>query len=113
MVHDVDRALADLLLRERADILAGRLEGLERLHDEKMALLARLPGAAPQRAGLMRIRQLSEENQRLLAAAAEGLKSAAARLAAISGAQAGFGTYDRSGRESRIEIPRRVVERKA
>ncbi|MCC6304280.1 MAG: hypothetical protein IT545_03675 [Rhodobacteraceae bacterium] len=65
---------------------------------ETEALLAGLARPLPEAAGLARLRRLAAENATLLAAAAEGIRDARARLLARAAAVAGTTTYDVRGR---------------
>ena len=90
-------ALEDLLDHERRLILSGQIDGLLRASGEKDRLLARLPGAGENAEVLNRLRRKADRNQKLLAAAAQGLKSAARRIEAMKTSTTSLRTYGRDG----------------
>lgn len=90
----------DLLDRERAAILAGRFDVLERLTAEKERLIARLVGTGKLGGELERLRTLAERNARLLEAMRVGLKDATDRLEEMRRKPGSLHTYDASGRRT-------------
>ncbi|GAB4295462.1 MAG: hypothetical protein Kow0058_13040 [Roseovarius sp.] len=101
--------LDDLLERERGALLAGRLERLPALLEEKTALLAALAGAGdaaapgPERQHLLTaLGAKAARNQTLLEAALRGIRAATGRIAALRQTRRTFETYDRAGRRRPI-----------
>ena len=90
-------ALDDLLDQERRMILSGQIDGLVRVSGDKDRLLARLPGAGDGTEVLDRLRAKADRNQKLLAAAARGLKSASRRGEALNTSTNNLRTYGRNG----------------
>ena len=89
-----------LLAEERGAIGEGNFDGLARLAERKTELLARLEGeSAP---ALSDLRNLAQQNGRMLAAALEGVRAAQRRLGLIREAARGFQSYDSTGRAQRI-----------
>lgn len=95
MTDDALAALADCLERERAALLDGDFGTLERIEPEKAALLASVTGPWPEP-----IATATRRNQALLAAAAEGIKAGAMRLAELRQVSAGYVTYSADGRRA-------------
>ncbi|MEX1661485.1 flagellar protein FlgN [Thioclava sp. 15-R06ZXC-3] len=93
--EDKTTALIDLLRLERDAIRAGDFSALIEIADRKEALIADLAGSSPAR--LDELRVIAADNQRLLAAALEGVRAAQRRLNAILSASKGFNAYDKSG----------------
>ena len=95
----VDPALvrmAALLEQERRCLLSGDLAGLEALAAEKVALAGSL-GLAADRRDVARLGAAAQRNQRLLEAAAEGLRSAMRRVTELRNLHRGRGTYGAGG----------------
>ncbi len=111
--HPVATALAALLERERACILAGEIDKLTRLLPEKERLLnglKTLNGNAP---AVEHLRRQADRNQHLLAASARGIRSAQMRLNALMTAQSELRTYTREGRARDLSKRESRFERKA
>ncbi|GKY86700.1 hypothetical protein [Sinisalibacter aestuarii] len=89
-------ALEDLLDRERALLIEGRIAQLDRATRHKAQLIARLAGAADT-AQLTRIRAKAERNQRLLQGAVRGIEAARQRLAHIGEPPVRLSTYSADG----------------
>ncbi|MFD1510118.1 flagellar biosynthesis protein FlgN [Lacimonas salitolerans] len=105
-------ALEDLLDRERAALLAGDIEGLGRLADEKERLLTQVSGHEHTR--LDGLQAKAARNQELLNSALEGIRAVASRLQALRDVRNTLNTYDQSGRRQSIEgLTRPQVERRA
>ncbi|MEL6774168.1 MAG: hypothetical protein AAFS07_10145 [Pseudomonadota bacterium] len=103
----VEALVADglsLLSRERAFCRSGQLENALALAEEKTALVDRLATALPgvrdvaaARAALTRLARAARDNERLLAAAREGVRAARRRLSRLGAAQRGAVAYDAAG----------------
>lgn len=105
-------ALEDLLDRERTALLAGDIEGLGRLADEKERLITQLSGSEHARLDGLQVK--AARNQELLNSALEGIRSVANRLQALREVRGTLNTYDKSGRRQSIEgLSRPQVERRA
>jgi hypothetical protein len=105
-------ALEDLLEAVRRLLMRGDLDGLSRLASRKEALLARLgPGAAPEPA-LARLRRALARNADLLAAAAQGVRDADARLRQLIDGPA-LVTYDGRGTRRTLDDARPSLSRNA
>lgn len=106
-------ALEDFLERERGLILAGDLDRLGRLLPHKADLLERLQGTGADPAALDRLRNGADRNQRLLSAAARGIRSVTRRLQGMKDGQARFTTYDPTGmRQPLAQGPFRLERRR-
>jgi len=94
--------LEDLLERERAAVLAGRFDLLERLGDEKERLVRIVDrdGATPET--LARLRAETERNGLLLEAMRSGVMAAQARVQAMQQPKEPLQTYDASGHKKNI-----------
>lgn len=90
------QALEDLLDHERQMILSGKIGDFAGMSRNKEQLAARLPKVADAGA-LERIRHKAERNQALLAAAAQGLKTARERVGEISAGGRPLRTYGADG----------------
>ncbi|MEM9010068.1 MAG: hypothetical protein AAGE18_02495 [Pseudomonadota bacterium] len=102
------RRVIDLLEKERAALLSGRLDMLQEHVDRRERLVQELTAEAPAespevRAALAEIQEAAGRNQRLLDAYLEGLRAAQARLKQISRDAAEIGLYGSDG--SRIPSP--------
>jgi len=110
---DAADALNDLLEKERSALLAGNLETILRLKDEKERLLARFAGSSPDETTLRHMREKANRNQHLLVAAARGIKSVSQRLKDLRAQKANLRTYDKSGHHQEISNRARGFERRA
>lgn len=106
MTDDVLAALGAYLERERAALVAGDFEALERLEPEKAALLADAAGPWPEP-----IVAATRRNQALLAAAAEGIRAGVVRLAELRQISKGYVTYSADGRRAPGAAVRAVTRR--
>ena len=106
-------ALEDLLDHERKMILAGQIDGLLRVGQEKERLLARLPHAGEKDAVIERLRLKAERNQQLLVSAARGIRSAARRVEALKNSSTDLRTYGRDGAAASLTGTRGGVNRHA
>lgn len=101
MPHDPLTQVEDLLARSRKAILQAEFDNLPPLAAATEAAMAMLsPRTEPDR--LLRLRGQAADNARLARAAAEGIRAARARLAALLSPEP-LTTYDRQGR--RAELP--------
>lgn len=106
-------ALDELLDRERTLIKAGRIDETVRLGAEKERLLGRLGRQSHTGDTLERIRRKADRNQKLLVAAARGLKAAANRLDRQGTGGTDLRTYGRDGAASPLLQARRGFDRQA
>lgn len=114
MTHQDDTVrdrLLGLLGVERDAIRNADFPALADLAAQKQTEIARLGTLSPQ--DLSRLRNMAKENQRLLAAALEGVHAAQRRLQDILAASKGFNAYTRSGQSTEIRSDRGSVERRA
>lgn len=90
--------LDDVLDRTYSALLSGDLRGLARLTAE----METTPDIrVPDRATAERLRRKAERNQRMLRAAAQGVRTARGRLAEIS-AEPALTTYDAKGHKASV-----------
>jgi flagellar biosynthesis/type III secretory pathway chaperone len=112
MPADPLAALLRLLDDEREGLLRGRLAEVAAVADRKARLIAAL-NAAPDPAGLVRVKAAAERNQRLLEAAAAGVKDVRARLAEVRQSAGTLATYTPEGARQTVSTTvRRDVERR-
>lgn len=105
-LKDTAGAMHDVLDRERAAILSGRFDTLERLVPEKERLADRLARKGADHPELDRLRARAERNARLLEAMRNGLNDARAQLNALRGTTQDLQTYDATGRKTNLGAPR-------
>lgn len=106
----MSRALRTLLREERTLILAGDFAGLASVQTR----MERLIGGRPlPRATARAVADEMRQNQRLIAAALDGVTSARARLDALAQAQASLKVYGPGGHASEVVPGKRGFERKA
>lgn len=105
--------LQDLLDRERAALLEGRFEVLERLAEEKQRLAGAMLKSEPDAGALAAVRKVAERNRDLLSAAREGLRAASARIAGLSKAKAPLATYDATGARTNLAAAASTLQRRA
>ncbi|KEO54239.1 hypothetical protein TP2_04770 [Thioclava pacifica DSM 10166] len=101
----------NILRVEREAIRAADLGALTGLADQKQRALARLENPSSEQ--LLALRQMATENERLLAAALQGVRAAQTRLKTIMIAARGFDSYDASGRRAPIRRDGSAFERRA
>lgn len=106
-------ALSDVLDKERKAILDSDFEALAKLMTYKEALLPRVVQANLPAHVLAPLKLQSEANNRLLAAAANGIKSAKSRLTALRRPAASFTTYGPAGAPTSIGQKPKTITRKA
>ncbi|MCR8724380.1 hypothetical protein [Frigidibacter sp. ROC022] len=95
-------ALEDLFARERRGLLEGDLEAVVRLADRRESLLARVPSLRIGRPVLERLRSSAARNAGLLAAAAQGVRSASARVRSLIEGPPPLNTYDMNGQRHQL-----------
>jgi flagellar biosynthesis/type III secretory pathway chaperone len=95
-MHNVN-ALLSLLEDERQLILAGKIDALPNLANAKSQALSQLGSGRLSQAQISRLQTVTARNQSLLAAAAEGIRSAQNRLRAIRNPDPSLKTYTRAG----------------
>ncbi len=103
-------ALEDLLEKERAAILDGRFDSLERLAVEKERLVKSVADSG--RSGLVGLRNRAERNRALLIAMGAGVKSAIQRIEGLRGAGKLLQTYDAAGQRTAMAGPRHTLGRR-
>jgi len=114
MQDEIDLKIAqliDMLRVERDVIRSGDFAALPDLVARKEAQLQGLQGTPARR--LTTAREMALENQRLLEAAMQGVRSVQARLSAIRQATKSYTSYDRDGRARTISPGDSSVERRA
>ncbi|MBV0913441.1 hypothetical protein [Anianabacter salinae] len=100
----------EICAREHSAILAGQLDALDRLANEKQLALAAITGAGAD--DLNAARQAAADSARLLGAAQTGIARARARLAALSRPPS-LRTYDAAGTAREISAPPGTLARRA
>ena len=90
--------LRDLLDREYIALMSGDLDRVARMSDARERVMEKLKGANPE--DLNDLLEIAARNQRLLAAAARGIKRVSQRLALMREVTTGFQTYDAQGRRA-------------
>ncbi len=93
--------LEDLLERERTFLLAGEIEHLERIMNQKIRLLKKVAASTDTKA-LERIGAKARRNASLLGAASKGIKSVVERLAQIRKGPSTLVTYSSDGQRSSL-----------
>ncbi len=114
--HPVNLESLDLLLeQERALLLEGDLEGLGALLPQKEAVVERLlQQGAWSRDAVAPLEQKLQRNQLLLDGALDGIRTVAARLAALKQVRSALDTYDEQGRRRSVETGKKgTLERRA
>lgn len=89
--------LLSLLEDERQLILTGKVGALPDLADVKSQVLSRIGSSGLSQTQISKLQTLTARNQILLAAAAEGIRSAQNRLRAIRNPDQSLKTYTRAG----------------
>ncbi len=103
-------ALEDLLEKERAAILEGRFDKLERLAAEKERLVKSVAESGGR--GLVGLRNRAERNRALLMAMSAGVKSAIQRIEGLRGAGKPLQTYDAAGQRTAMAGSRQTLGRR-
>lgn len=100
--------IEDILDRERAALLSGQLDVVQRLALEKDALGAQAnPAGFPAAAQVKRLKEKADGNQRLLDAALKGVRAVAQRLQSFGKERADLNTYGRDGARQSTGTPGR------
>ena len=97
---DAVDALTDILERERAAVLDGRFDVLERLMVEKERLVGAVAQAGSSTGSLARLKAALDRNGMLLAAMRAGVAAAHKRVKVLRDGPAPLATYDASGRKT-------------
>jgi hypothetical protein len=109
--------MEDLLASERRALRFGEFGQLAYLAEAKTQLSYRIDGLAAGPTSILpkleRLRARAAENQRLLAAAMKGVRSAQHRLDMIRRAGQSLNTYDKLGRKRPLGAAPGTVERRA
>lgn len=94
-----------LLEQERKALLAGDLQEIALLYDQKERLIEAL-NASEHRdlANLMQLDGKVRRNQLLLNGALEGIRTVTQRMAALQQVRQSLETYDRDGQKQRIDV---------
>ncbi len=114
--HLVNLESLELLLeQERTLLLEGDLEGLGVLLPEKEAVVERLlQQSAWSRDAIAPLEQKLQRNQLLLDGALDGIRTVAARLAALKQVRSALDTYDAQGRRRSVKTEKKgTLERRA
>jgi hypothetical protein len=102
--QDLINKLDSLLETERTALLAGDLETIGRLLEQKEKLIDRLNMIEPQnQQALEGLHDKVTRNQALLDGALQGIRKVAARMAAMRRIRRSLETYDESGRRQTID----------
>ena len=102
--QDLINKLDKLLETERTALLAGDLETIGRLLEQKEQLIDQLNMIGSQnQPALAGLHDKVTRNQALLDGALQGIRKVAARMAAIRRIRRSMETYDESGRRQTIE----------
>ena len=115
MIQDTIDALDDLLEAERAALLTGDLDQIERLTEQKESLVDTLNSQeSADRFELESLNAKVERNQELLNSALDGVRTVARRLATMRRIRKSLDTYDAFGRKNNVVMqPESSVERRA
>ncbi|MBB97789.1 MAG: flagellar biosynthesis protein FlgN [Rhodobacteraceae bacterium] len=110
MTHDQIDSLIErldtLLDAERRALVAGDLDTLAQLHDDKENLISSLNALDRIEAeSLQHVRKKMSRNQDLLSSAMEGIRSVADRMAELRKVRQSLATYDRDGKRHQIPTP--------
>lgn len=104
--------LRTLLLQERADLINGRLEGLESTADKKQALVQALAASPPPANVVDELRNMLVHNASLLQAASDGVRTVMDILKAVHAAQ-NVTTYGADGARHMVRPTGSKLQRKA
>jgi len=107
--RDAVDPLEDLLDRERAVILAGQFDKLERLVAEKERLTQRLEAEGLSKRVITHLQSKAKRNGRLLQAMEAGLKEASLRISKLRDLPDELQTYDASGKKSPLHEGRKTL----
>lgn len=104
--------LVDLLEQERDAILDADFARLERIFAAKQRKFATLP-KIPDGKKLTKVKSLAADNQRLLEAAAKGVRAAMDCLQKIQEPAKDFNTYDQFGKKAAYQEPSENAPKRA
>ena len=112
---EIINEIHDVLDKERAALISGNLDEVERLFNVKQSLIERIGGLeAPNKQKLEDVQSKVTRNQELLQSAMEGIKSVADRIAELRKVRQGLDTYDQNGKRVTIGAqPENRVEKRA
>lgn len=106
------KALTDLLEKEHNAILKAEFATLAQVSASKMSLMKSVARSSPTKNDLDALKTLTERNSRLLAASAQGLKSARKRLSMLYAPRPSLQTYGPSGSMSQIGNKSLTIKKK-
>ena len=106
---DVTDRLSSLIEAEREALLAGDLQRVEGLLDEKTALAEELSALSPPPDELKPLRRALQRNQELFDRALEGIRNVVNRLGDMQQVRKSLETYDSQGK--RASVPGREQRR--
>ncbi len=106
-------ALKELYERERAAILSGRFDVLERLVAEKERLVMSVVQADRDDPALHRLKQQAQRNGTLLRAMESGVRAAARRIEEMRTGSAALQTYDSAGQKQAMPTQSGLLHRRA
>jgi hypothetical protein len=106
------RALTELLEKEHAAILKAEFAALAQISALKMSLMKSVAKSSATSAELETLKSLTERNRILLAASAQGFKSARKRLSMLRAPRPTFQTYGPSGSMSDIGNKSLTIKKK-
>ncbi|MEM5476677.1 hypothetical protein [Pacificibacter sp. AS14] len=106
------QALTELLEKERVAILKAEFATLAQISASKMSLMKSVAKSSATASELEALKSLTERNRKLLAASAQGFKSARKRLSMLRAPRTTFQTYGPSGSMSDIGHKSLTIKRK-
>ena len=114
-IQDFMDALDDLLEEERRIILAGELEAIPALLEQKEMLFDRLKSTRLENSADLEVLQGKvSRNQALLEGALRGIRAVADRMSTLRRMRDSLETYDRQGqRKSFAAVPGNKIEKRA
>jgi flagellar biosynthesis/type III secretory pathway chaperone len=114
-LRDTVNSLEDLLDKERAALLSGNLDLIDRMSVQKEKLIDVLNlhgGSKIKKLAALNIKV--QRNQVLFESALDGIRSVAERLATMRRVKNSLDTYDAHGKRKKIEMPSKgEVEKRA
>lgn len=111
--EDSVKQMTRVLEEERDALITGALERLEALAGRKERALEQLRSKSPEEQEMTALHEMAQSNQRLLDAAAEGLRAGFQRIAQLQESLRGWRAYDSQGQRSAIGASSGSLERKA
>mgnify|MGYP005990061041 CR=1 FL=1 len=106
------QSLTDLLEKEHAAILKAEFATLAQVSASKMSLMQSVAKSSATPHELEALKTLTERNSQLLAASAQGFKSARKRLSMLRAPRPNFQTYGPSGSKSEIGNKSLTIKKK-